>query len=206
MTIGPKPNAQATTKPVDLSLIKQKYGTWKKIKLLLGQVDAARMPVRTSRELKTLDAHQLRDLLAKERVALTTNKRSTIVFIDCQHEKNNEKFQISGAIHMNLASPTGAVFTFKNAITSKSNVYSKIGAADLVVFYCSVAEERSPTMMALYQDAVLKPENRPLGYNDGQVVRLLAGGIKAYKELTDEVIDGVPVNDDVPFLTTYKIN
>jgi hypothetical protein len=86
MTIGPKLNG--TTKPLDLSLIKQKHGTWKKIKLLLGQVDAARMPVRTSRELKTLDAHQLRDLLAKERVALTTNKRSTIVFIDCQHEKS----------------------------------------------------------------------------------------------------------------------
>lgn len=43
---------------------------------------------------------------------------------------------------MNLASSTGAALTFKNAITSKSNVYSKIGAADLVVFYCSVAEER----------------------------------------------------------------
>jgi hypothetical protein len=80
-------------------------------------------------------------------------------------------------------------------------VYSKIGAADLVVFYCSVAEERSPTMMALYQDAVLVPEKRPPGYNEGQVVRLLAGGIRAYKELTNEVVDGVPVNDDVPFRT-----
>ncbi|KAJ5404177.1 hypothetical protein N7509_004048 [Penicillium cosmopolitanum] len=106
---------------------------------------------------------------------------------------------------MNLASSTGAALTFKNAITSKSNVYSKIGAADLVVFYCSVAEERSPTMMALYQDAVLVPEKRPPGYNENQVVRLLADGIRAYKELTDEVIRGVPVNDDVPFLATYKI-
>lgn len=37
MTIGPKLNG--TTEPLDLSLVKRKYGIWKKTKLLLGQVD-----------------------------------------------------------------------------------------------------------------------------------------------------------------------
>lgn len=78
---------------------------------------------------------------------------------------------------------------FNSVIKTKRNVYNKIGGADLVVIYCKQASDRSPTIMALYQDAVSNVATRPEIYNPNQTVLLLAGGIKAY---TEDVSDGPP--------------
>ncbi|KAJ5150902.1 uncharacterized protein N7482_010154 [Penicillium canariense] len=136
--------------------------------------------------LETLDPHKLRDLLAKEKVA---KKGSNIVFIDCQSfaDKGNTGSQIHGAIHIDMVGAHLSQAKFNAVIKAKPDVYNKIGGAELVVIYCSYGSLRSPTIMALYEDAVSDVDTRPLVYNDDQYVLLLEGGIHAYEAVKGEV-------------------
>lgn len=84
---------------------------------------------------------------------------------------------------MDLVVNTLAPTKFNDVIKSVPAVYNKLGSAELVVFYCSVAATRSPAVMSYYKRAVLAPETQPSTYNKNQLVLLLDGGVTAYTAL-----------------------
>ncbi|KAI0150998.1 hypothetical protein BJ166DRAFT_501151 [Pestalotiopsis sp. NC0098] len=73
--------------------------------------------------------------------------------------------------------------TWKVAATEPSNLEKLLNTADMVVFYCSFAQARSPAAMTSYLKlrANLKAQSRPMMQ---QKVVLLEGGIDKWQKTT----------------------
>lgn len=84
---------------------------------------------------------------------------------------------------MDMNAATLGPAKFNAVIRNAPLVYNKLGAAELVVFYCFYGASRSPTIMTLYNRAVANPATQPATYNANQIVLLLDGGINAYQQL-----------------------
>lgn len=152
--------------PLDATVIQPIGSTWRNI----------------PEELATINPAKLKTLMNKE-VSKQFGGKSKIVFVDCQSGNDNTGKQIAGAIHMDMATNTMAPAKFNTVIKSVPAVYNKLGSAELVVFYCSLAATRSPAVMSYYKRAVLALETQPATYNKTQLVLLLEGGISAYTAL-----------------------
>ena len=91
--------------------------------------------------------------------------------------------EFRGALHMDLVGAGWAQMKFDSIVEKVPTTFDKLAAADMVVFYCSYAAERSPATMHAYQKAMTaKPR---AGSNPNQHIVLLDEGINGYMKLKD---------------------
>lgn len=91
--------------------------------------------------------------------------------------------QVPGAFHIHTAAAFAANGIFQQLWKNNPTSLGSLLAADMVVFYCSFAQARSPAAMTSYLKlrANLKAQSRPMMQ---QKVVLLEGGINAWKAMT----------------------
>ena len=82
---------------------------------------------------------------------------------------------------MDIPGAGWAKIRFDALVEKVPATFDKLAAADVVVFYCSHANVRSPATMHAYQKAMIA---RPrAGSNPNQHVLLLSDGINGYMEI-----------------------
>jgi hypothetical protein len=103
-----------------------------------------------------------------------------------QDHIGNDGNQFKNAIHLHIGSGTIGSTIFDKLWKADPTALQDILGADLVVFYCSYGQARSPSAMtsylALRQTLRSAKAHRP---DRSQKVVLLDGGIAAFKKLKD---------------------
>lgn len=91
--------------------------------------------------------------------------------------------QVPGAFHLHTAHAFAANGIFQQLWKNNATSLGSLLAADMVVFYCSFAQARSPAAMTSYLKlrANLKAQSRPMRQ---QKVVLLEGGIDKWQKTT----------------------
>lgn len=90
-----------------------------------------------------------------------------------------------------------AASRFRDLIQSVPAAYEGLGKADVVVFYCQYGANRSPAIAGLYLNATADADTRPNGYNEGQRVMVINGGMKGYM--------GTPSPQGRKFITLFLV-
>ncbi|KAF2752297.1 hypothetical protein M011DRAFT_21299 [Sporormia fimetaria CBS 119925] len=127
----------------------------------------------------TLDAVAPKTLLE----ALPKINVNRVVFVDCQDRMSNAG-QFRNSVHLEVMDAKLAlgIFEEKYAENPQAMMASRLWGADLVVFYCTYAAERSPTAMRSYLNLRMKLALKGQKPKVQKIV-LLDGGIDAAKKV-----------------------